>query len=153
MYKLYIENCNLLKTKKIAEKLAINSVKGDIFLFQGELGSGKTTFIRFLINKIFFINSLKKPKFIKSPSFPIMINYELKDYEIYHYDFYRIKNEEEFIELNIYENIINNLTFIEWPEIIIKKGNFKNYFLINIEIINSNKRKIEISHTHKKYLK
>ena len=153
MYKLYIENCNLLKTKKIAEKLAINSVKGDIFLFQGELGSGKTTFIRFLINKIFFINSLKKPKFIKSPSFPIMINYELKDYEIYHYDFYRIKNEEEFIELNNYENIINNLTFIEWPEIIIKKGNFKNYFLINIEIINSNKRKIEISHTHKKYLK
>ena len=65
-------------------------------------------------------NLQKKPNLIRSPSFPIMINYTLKDFEIFHYDLYRINNKNEIIELNIHENVKNNVTLIEWPELIIE---------------------------------
>ena len=63
------------------EKLSINLCKdisvGDIYLFQGELGAGKTTFIRLLINNLFLLNNLPKPSSITSPTFPILITYEM----------------------------------------------------------------------------
>ena len=65
-----------------ANKLAHEIKVGDIFLLRGDLGVGKTIFARALINSLFDIHNISKPENIKSPSFPIMINYPLKDFEI-----------------------------------------------------------------------
>ena len=148
---------NLLKTKTdlkqlevIAKTLARKSIIGDIYLLSGELGAGKTTFIRFFINSIFALNLIKRPDSIKSPSFPILINYPIKNFEVFHYDLYRLKNENEIQELNIIENLKENITLIEWPEMIINNLQIDNYFLINLEIISPSERIIKIAHTHNK---
>ena len=149
---------NLLKTKTdlkqleiVAKKLAKQSSFNDIYLLNGELGAGKTTFARFFINSIFDNNLIKRPNSIKSPSFPIMINYPMQNFEIFHYDLYRLKNENEIQELNIIENLKENITLIEWPQMIINNLQIDNYFLINLEIINPRERIIKITHTHNKH--
>ena len=71
---------DLKELKNIAKKLSDTVSIGDIYLLSGELGSGKTTFARFFINSIFDNNSIKKPESIKSPSFPLMINYSIKNF-------------------------------------------------------------------------
>ena len=130
------------------EKLSINLCKdisvGDIYLFQGELGAGKTTFIRLLINTLFVLNNLPKPSSITSPTFPILITYEMNSSQIYHYDLYRVKNLKELEELDFFENLNNNITFIEWPEILISLPLNKNHYLINLDMISETKRKINI---------
>ena len=136
--------------KIVAQNFARNSVPGDIYLLNGELGSGKTTFTRFFINSIFEKNFIKKPHSIKSPSFPIMINYPLKNFEVFHYDLYRLINKNELKELNINENLKDNITLIEWPQMIINSSQIDNYFYINLKIITPNERMVEITHTHNK---
>ena len=149
---------NLLKTKTdlkqlevIAKTLARKSIIGDIYLLSGELGAGKTTFIRFFINSIFELNLIKRPNSIKSPSFPILINYPIKNFEVFHYDLYRLKNENEIQELNVIENLKENITLIEWPQMIINNLQIDNYFLINLDIVNPSERMIKITHTHNKH--
>ena len=88
-----------------------------------------------------------QPKSIKSPTFPIMISYDLKKYELYHYDFYRLKKYLELNEIGIFENFLNNISIIEWPEILLKQNNLLNYYLINFKIEKINTRKIIIQHT------
>ena len=151
MFNLLKTKTNLKQLEIIAKKLASKSLIGDIYLLNGELGAGKTTFIRFFIYSIFARNLIKRPNSIKSPSFPIMINYPVKNFEVFHYDLYRLKNENEIQELNIVENLKENITLIEWPQMIINNLQIDNYFLINLEIINSHERIIQITHTHKKH--
>ncbi len=148
MFNLLKTKTNLKQLEIIAKKLASKSLIGDIFLLSGELGAGKTTFIRFFIYSIFAYNLIKRPNSIKSPSFPIMINYPVKNFEVFHYDLYRLKNENEIQELNIIENLKDNITLIEWPQMIINNLQIDNYFLINLEIINPHERIIKITHTH-----
>ena len=152
MFNLLKTKTNLIQLDVIAKKLASKSLIGAIYLFSGELGAGKTTFIRFFIYSIFARNLIKKPNLIKSPSFPIMINYPIKNFEVFHYDLYRLKNKNEIQELNIIENLKNNITLIEWPQMIIDNLQIDNYFLINLEIINPYERIIKITHTHNKHL-
>ena len=151
MYNLLKTKTDLKQLETIAKKLAKQSSFNDIYLLNGELGAGKTTFARFFINSIFDNNLIKRPNSIKSPSFPIMINYPVKNFEIFHYDLYRLKNENEIQELNIIENLKENITLIEWPQMIINNLQIENYFLINLEIINPHERIIQITHTHKKH--
>ena len=151
MFNLLKTKTNLKRLEIIAKKLASKSLTGDIYLLSGELGAGKTTFIRFFIYSIFAHSLINKPKSIKSPSFPIMINYPVKNFEVFHYDLYRLKNENEIQELNIIENLKENITLIEWPQMIINNLQIDNYFLINLEIINPHERIIQITHTHKKH--
>jgi len=131
------------------EKLSTNLCKdisvGDMYLFQGELGAGKTTFVRLLINDLFVLHNLPKPSSITSPTFPILITYELNSSQIYHYDLYRVKSLKELEELDFFENLNNNITFIEWPEMLINLPLNKNYYLINLDMISETKRKINIS--------
>ena len=138
--------CNLSELNKITTKLAKTSKPNDIYLLKGSLGVGKTTFTRFFINSIFEKNTVLKPISIKSPTFPILINYSILDYEINHYDLYRIEKHQDLLEIGLFDSFENNITIIEWPEIFVNNFNIKDYFLIEFEFINLNKRKITIKH-------
>ena len=144
MQKLSNQILDLRELEKLSTNLCKDISVGDIYLFQGELGAGKTTFIRLLINNLFLLNNLPKPSSITSPTFPILITYELNFSQIYHYDLYRVKSLEELDELDFFENLNNNITFIEWPEMLISLPLNKNHYLINLDMISETKRKINI---------
>jgi len=133
---------DLPSLEKFGEKLAQNLDHGNILCLFGELGSGKTTFARSVIRSIYKKQNSEAPQSIKSPSFPILITYEVNNIEIYHYDLYRISNTSELFELNIFENLENSITLIEWPEIILKEIKSKKYFSVKFDIIDSFSRKI-----------
>ena len=133
-------NLDLEGLKNFCEDVSLNLRKGDIICLSGELGSGKTTFARNLINSIFKINKLEKPLSIKSPSFPILITYEVTNFEIYHYDLYRISKSSELDEINIFEELNNSITLIEWPEIIIEQLKAYNFYSLDLTIKDENTR-------------
>ena len=116
-----ILNLDLEGLKQFCEDVSINLKKGDIIFLSGDLGSGKTTFSRYLINSIYINQNREPPYIIKSPSFPILLTYELNNFEIYHYDLYRVSKSSELDHLNIFEELNNTITLVEWPEIITKK--------------------------------
>ena len=105
------------KTKLIAEIFSKNIKSGDTLLFSGELGVGKTTFIKYLINslQLIFNQSITE---IPSPTFNLVNEYQLEKLIIKHYDFYRINDEKELDNLGIFENNIDQIILIEWPKII-----------------------------------
>ena len=144
MQKLSNQILDLRELQKISTNLCKDISVGDIYLFQGELGAGKTTFIRLLINNLFVLNNLPKPSSITSPTFPILITYEFNSSQIYHYDLYRVKSLKELEELDFFENLNNNITFVEWPEMLISLPLNKNHYLINLDMISETKRKINI---------
>ena len=145
MNKLNNQILDLHELEKLATNLSKDISVGNIYLFQGDLGAGKTTFVRLLINNLYVLNNLPKPPSITSPTFPILITYELNSSQIYHYDLYRLKNLMELEELDFFENLNNNITFIEWPEILISLPLNKKHYLINLDMISETKRKINIS--------
>jgi tRNA threonylcarbamoyladenosine biosynthesis protein TsaE len=144
--------CDLVELNSFAKKLAIKTSDEDIFLLRGELGVGKTTFARSFINSLFDHNKVERPGNIKSPSFPIMINYPLLEYEINHYDLFRLKNESELQEIGFFEDIEKNISIIEWPDILIKNPILTNYYLIEFKFVDIEKRLIKLQHSVKKYL-
>ena len=79
-----------------------------------------------------------------------MINYSIKNFEIFHYDLYRIKNDNELLELNMIENLNKNITVVEWPQMIINSTQINNYYYINFNIVNARMRIIKIQHTRNK---
>jgi len=145
LQKLSNQILDLRELEKLATNLCKNISDGDMCLFQGELGAGKTTFIRLLINNLYISNNIPKPSSIISPTYPILITYELNSSQIYHYDLYRVKNLKELEELDFFENLNNNITFIEWPEMLINLPLNKKHYLINLDMISETKRKINIS--------
>ena len=145
MRKLSNQILDLREIEKLATNLCKDISVGDICLFQGELGAGKTTFVRLLINNLYLLNNLPKPTSIASPTFPILNTYDLNSLQIYHYDLYRIQNLKELEELDFFENLNNNITFIEWPEMLISLPLNKKHYLINLEMISETKRKVNIS--------
>ena len=118
-------------------------------MLKGELGVGKTTFSRFIINQFYLLNNLKKPISISSPTYPILLTYELNTFDIYHYDLYRINDLKELEELDIFENIKNTITLIEWPELLIDRVFNYNYYLVSLDLATENKRLINIEYFKK----
>ena len=104
-------------TKKLSENLS-NIIKADgiIFLY-GEIGVGKTTFVRFFINYIESKNSIKNSD-ILSPTFNIVYDYDIKNIKILHYDLYRLKNYQDISQLGIFETLNKSIKIVEWPELI-----------------------------------
>lgn len=80
----------------------------DIVCLEGELGTGKTTFVKAFLKSYNFYN-------VSSPTFSIINEYKLKDFEVLHVDFYRIENVKSFIDY-IKEKQNESITFIEWPK-------------------------------------
>ena len=105
---------------KFTNKISKIILPGDYLFLFGEIGVGKTTFARQLINVFELKNNIKKSE-VPSPTFNILFEYELKDFIIKHYDFYRLKNEEEIKNLELFEIEEKNITLIEWPELIKNK--------------------------------
>jgi len=143
--------CDLLALSSFAKKLAKKTLGTDIFLLKGDLGVGKTTFARLFINSLFDKYKVKRPRNIKSPSFPIMINYPLMNYEINHYDLYRVVSESELLEIGFYEDIEKNISIIEWPDILIKNSILINYYLIEFDFLDLDKRVLKLEHSVKKF--
>tara|TARA_Y100000816_G_scaffold255013_1_gene207571 strand:+ start:611 stop:1066 length:456 start_codon:yes stop_codon:yes gene_type:complete len=116
------------KTEELANKLLLKLKPGNIVFFYGEIGVGKTTFIRYLIN------GFQKKKGIKitqvtSPTFNILNEYQIDQIKINHYDLFRLKSKKEISNLGLFENDKDMITLIEWPQIIEKKkGNFIEFF-------------------------
>ena len=144
--------CDLKLLNDFSQKLAKKTKVGDVFFLSGDLGAGKTTFARLFINSIFDKKNINRPKNIKSPSFPIMINYSLAEYDICHYDLYRLKDKSELLEIGILEDFKNNISIIEWPDLILNNFSFTNYYLIQFEVVNKHKRLLKIKHTNKNKL-
>ena len=145
---LNIENqiLDISEVKYLALKLSKKLKLGDILMLKGDLGVGKTTFARFIVDNLYLLNNLKNSSIIGSPTYPILLTYDLKSFEIYHYDLYRIKNINELEELDFFENIENSLTLIEWPEILIHLPLKKNYYIINFDLYSETKRIVNIKY-------
>jgi len=144
---IYLKDLN--ETKKIARKFIKFLEKGDIVLLQGDLGSGKTTFSRFLINQLQSKNKLPMSE-VTSPTFNIVNYYEVKknNFQVAHYDFYRIKKFKELENIGFLDQIQNFLSIIEWPNLIMKA--IDQYLVISF-FLNSktDERKIKFKGTGK----
>ena len=145
---LTLENqiLDLSETESLALKFCKDLKAGDVLLLKGELGAGKTTFSKFIINSLHLLNKQKIPSSISSPTYPILLTYNIKSSEIYHYDLYRIKNIRELEELDFFENIEKNIILVEWPELLINLPLKQNYYLINISFHSETKRIIDINY-------
>jgi len=105
---------------KIADKIKKILLPGDVVFLHGEIGVGKTTFARLLINGFENEKKLKKSE-ILSPTFNIVFEYEIKEFTIKHFDLYRLKNSNDIKNVGLFENLEQSITLIEWPELIINK--------------------------------
>jgi len=137
---------DISETESLALKISNNLKVGDVLFLKGEPGSGKTTFSRFIINNLHKKKNILKPDSISSPTFPILLTYNLNSYEIYHYDLYRIKSIREVEELDFFENFKNSISIIEWPEILIELPFKEKYYLISLDLYSETKRKINIKY-------
>lgn len=109
-----------------------------IFLFEGDIGSGKTTLIKQIVKDIGISEN------VKSPTFSLVNEYIENDLIIFHFDLYRINTENELDSIGFYEYLDSGkLCFIEWPDIAIQNI-YKDYVLIKISITSDSEREIEI---------
>ena len=138
-------------TKSVAEKFSKLIKQGDFILLSGNLGVGKTTFIKYLINSLQKANKQKISE-VTSPTFNITNEYQIKKTLIKHYDLYRIKNKKELYNLGIQENLNDQITLVEWPKII-KKIKVKNSINLTFEYKkNYTERYLSIISKNKKIL-
>ncbi len=107
-----LEHLNSL-SQKVAERLS----KNDCIFLIGEIGVGKTTFARYLINYLQEKNGEKITE-VLSPTFNLLYEYDLKGIKIMHYDLYRIKDEKELKQLGIFLDNQDTIKIIEWPQLI-----------------------------------
>ena len=125
-------------SKTISKKLE----NGDCIFLIGEIGVGKTTFTRYLINNLQNQKGLKETE-VLSPTFNLLYEYEIKDMKIMHYDLYRIKKVNELDHLGILSENKKTIKIIEWPDLI--KTLSTNRLEIHLEYRkNENERKIKI---------
>ena len=125
-------------SKTISKKLE----NGDCILLIGEIGVGKTTLTRYLINNLQSQKGLKETE-VLSPTFNLLYEYEIKDLKIMHYDLYRIKKTNELDHLGIFSEIEKTVKIIEWPDLI--KTPLTNKLEIHLDYgKNDNERKIKI---------
>ena len=108
------------KIEELASKFSKKLKPGNVVFLYGEIGVGKTTFIKYLINKFQKNNKLEITE-VTSPTFNLLNEYQINQIKINHYDLYRLKKTEEIKNLDLFEDIINTIILIEWPQIIKKK--------------------------------
>ena len=108
------------KTEEFASKF-LKKIKPGCYIFlYGEIGVGKTTFIRYLINKFQKINKLEITE-VTSPTFNLLNEYQINEFKINHYDLFRLKSVEETKNLNLFDGSKNTINLVEWPQIVKEK--------------------------------
>ena len=117
------------KLEEFAKSLTESVKQGDIFFLYGEMGVGKTTFVKLFINNL-QLKFDQKTTEVTSPTFNIMNEYTMGSFAIKHYDLYRVKSDNELKDLDIFGNNNNDILFIEWPQMINQEPNsvIKLYF-------------------------
>ena len=111
---------SILDLQKITNSIKKILLPGDVIFLYGQIGVGKTTFVRLLINNYENEKKLKKSE-VLSPTFNIVFEYDIKDFIIEHYDLYRLKNEKEIKNIGLFSSLKQNITIVEWPELIKNK--------------------------------
>ena len=101
----------------ISKKIADNISKKDCIFLKGEIGTGKTTFARSVINYLQKKKRVGQTE-VLSPTFNLLYEYDIKDLKVMHYDLYRIKNTQELKQLDIFDENIDSIKIIEWPELV-----------------------------------
>ena len=130
-------------TKELAKKFT-KYVKGGEFIFlYGEMGVGKTTFVKYFINEFQKLNNLPQTE-ITSPTFSLLNEYQLKDIRIKHYDLFRINRKEDIKNLDIFEKDNKLITLIEWPQLLADIEDIKSINLTFNYLNDLNDRSVDI---------
>ena len=111
-------------TKELAQKFTEYLKGGEFIFLYGEMGVGKTTFVKYFVNEFQKNNNLK-PTEVTSPTFGLLNEYKVKDIKIKHYDLFRINNKKEIYNLDIFEIDNKAITLIEWPQLIADEKKIK----------------------------
>ena len=130
---------SIKKIEELAKKISKKLKLGHVVYFKGEMGVGKTTFIRYIINNFQKENKVQLTE-VTSPTFNLLNEYRIKKIKINHYDLFRIKSSDEIYNLGLFDDISNSITLIEWPQKIKLKP--KNLIELDFKYGNDYKKRI-----------
>ena len=116
-------------TRELAKNFSNYLKGGEIIFLYGEMGVGKTTFVKYLINQLLVKKNLQTTE-VTSPTFNLLNEYDIDNLIIKHYDLFRLKNESEIKNLDLFDQNKNTITLIEWPELIEKENVKKTIDLV-----------------------
>ncbi len=130
-------------TKELAKEFTKYLKGGEFIFLYGEMGVGKTTFVKYFINEYQKINNLTQTE-ITSPTFSLLNEYQVKDIRIKHYDLFRVNRKEDINNLDIFEKDNKLITLIEWPQLIADKRDIK-FITLTFNYLNQlNDRTVDI---------
>jgi len=130
-------------TKELAKEFTKYLKGGEFVFLYGEMGVGKTTFVKYFINEYQKINNLTQTE-ITSPTFSLLNEYQVKDIRIKHYDLFRINRKEDINNLDIFERDNKLITFVEWPQLIADRQDIK-FITLTFNYLNQlNDRTVDI---------
>ena len=133
---------SLKDTQNFSKNISRIIRAGDIIFLYGEIGAGKTTFVRFFINYLERKNGIKNSE-VLSPTFNIVYDYNIGNIKIHHYDLFRLKNYKDISQLGMFETSQDCIKIVEWPELIKTKPKDRIDILFQYsKLINSRKVKI-----------
>ena len=138
---------SLEQLNSLSKKVADHIKEKDFIFLTGEIGVGKTTFTRYLINYLQRKEGSNTTE-VLSPTFNLLYEYDLKKFKIMHYDLYRINNRKELNNLGIFQENENAIKIIEWPGII--KISTSDKLEIHLDYVKyDNERKLKLTGTGK----
>ena len=130
-------------TKELAKEFTKYLKGGEFVFLYGEMGVGKTTFVKYFVNEYQKINHLTQTE-ITSPTFSLLNEYQVKDIRIKHYELFRINRKEDINNLDIFEKVNKLITLIEWPQLIADKQDIK-FITLTFNYLNDlNDRTVDI---------
>ena len=130
-------------TKELAKKFTKFLQGGEFVFLYGEMGVGKTTFVKYFVNEYQRKNNLLQTE-ITSPTFSLLNEYQVKDIRIKHYDLFRINKREDVKSLDIFEKDNKLITLIEWPQLIDDTQDIKSIDLTFSYLNDLNDRSVDI---------
>ncbi len=130
-------------TKELAKEFTKYLKGGEFVFLYGEMGVGKTTFVKYFINEYQKINNLTQTE-ITSPTFSLLNEYQVKDIRIKHYDLFRINRKEDIKNLDVFEKDNKLITLVEWPQLIADKEDIR-FIALTFNYLNDlNDRSVDI---------